>query len=225
MRAYLATAMTASLLLLFTSPALAQAANPNPDQPSGSGSAPAERKGVGFLASAKIGGLIPFDGLSPGYQFGLEAGLVLPVLHRGLSINVDVDYAQATSSSTTTDPRVTNNSYTWNINQEFFTIMPLVMWRITTISKRIVPFVGVGPRIYMYRSTVYGTAGTNNPIDPTTEVSTQVGFGVPFGAEIKLGPGGILAEFLGQWGLLEHTATGESHAGAIGLSLGYRLVI
>jgi hypothetical protein len=221
MRAYLLASATASVLMLSAGPALAQAANP--DQPSGS--APAERDHFGFLAAAKIGGLVPFDGLQPGYQFGIEAGLILPLLHHGLSVGVDVDYAQATTSGSTTDPRVANGSYDWNLNQEFFTIMPTIMWRITTLSKLIVPFVGAGPRIYMYRSTVYGQAGANNPISNTTEVSSQVGFGVPFGAEIKVGPGGFLAEFLAQWGLLEHTATGDSHAAAIGLSLGYRVAL
>ncbi len=130
-----------------------------------------------------------------------------------------------TTSGTTTDPRVTGGTYNWNINQEFFTIMPVIMWRITTLSKLRVPFVGAGPRIYMYPSAVYGQAGASNPISNTTEVSSQVGFGVPFGLEVKVGPGGFLAEFLAQWGLLEHTATGDSHAAAIGLSLGYRLAI
>jgi hypothetical protein len=218
--------MRASLLFLtfsfslFAGPALAQATNP--DQPSGS--APAERKGVGPLAAAKIGGLVPVDGLQPGYQFGVEAGIVLPVLHRGLAVGVDVDYAQATTSGSATDPRVASGSYTWNIGQEFLTVMPVFLFRMTTLSKLLVPFVGVGPRIYFMRSTVNGQAGAS-PIDSTSEVSTQMGFGIPFGVELKLGPGGILAEFLGQWGLLQHTATGDSHAGAIGLSLGYRLAI
>ncbi len=219
MRTSIVTSLTASLLLS-AAPALAQATSP--DQPSGS--VPAERKGVGPLLGAKIGGLLPFDGLQPGYQFGVEGGIILPVLHRGLALGVDVDYAQATTSGTLTDPRVASNNYTWNINQEFFTIMPVIMYRLTTLSKLIVPFIGAGPRVYMYRSTVYGQAGAN-AIGQTTEVSTQVGFGVPFGVEIRVGPGGFLAEFLGQWGLLEHTATGDSHSGALGLSLGYRLAM
>lgn len=219
MRASLIASFTASVLLLAGT---ASAQTTAPEQPANA--AGAEHHGVGPLAGIKFGGLLPVNGLGPGYQFGIEGGIILPALHRGLAIGVDVDYAQAFASSNATDPRVASNAYTWNLAQEFLTVMPVFMYRMTTLSKLIVPFVGVGPRIYFLRSTTSGQAGSSS-IDPTTEVSTSIGFGVPFGAEIRLGPGGILAEFLGQWGLLQHTATGDSHDGAIGLSLGYRLAI
>ena len=206
--------------IVFTS--TASFAQTNPDQPT---SVTVERKGVGPLFGVMAGGLVPFSGLTPGVQVALEAGLVLPVLHRGLAVAVDVDYAQAWDSSTTSDARVLSAGgvYTWNLTQEFLTVMPLLMYRLTTL-KSITPFIGVGPRIYFVRSTTSGSAGTSAIAD-TTEVSTQIGFGVPLGIEIKLGPGGILAEVLGQWGPYTHTATGDTHTGAIGLSLGYRLAI
>jgi hypothetical protein len=215
-------AWLATSAIVFTSTA-SFAQTTNPDQPT---SVSVERKGVGPLFGAMAGGLVPFDGLTPGFQVGVEAGLVLPVLHRGLAIAVNVDYAQAWASGTTTDPRVLTNggTYSWNLTQEYLTLMPLVMYRMTTVSKLITPFVGVGPRIYFVRSTTSGAAG-GSTIDNTTEVSTQVGFGIPLGVEFKVGPGGILAELLGQWGPYTHTATGDTHTGAIGLSVGYRLAI
>jgi hypothetical protein len=207
--------------LFSTTASFAQSANP--DQ---STAVAAERKGVGPLFGVMAGGLVPFSGLTPGFQVGLEAGLVLPVLHRGLAVAVDLDYAQAWDSGTTTDPRVLANggTYSWNLTQEFLTVMPMVLYRLTTVSKTLTPFVGVGPRIYFMRSTTSGSAG-GSTIDDTTEVSTQIGFGIPLGLEIKLGPGGLLAELLGQWGPYTHTATGDTHTGAIGLSVGYRLAM
>jgi hypothetical protein len=210
--------LAACIVLSTTASSFAQT---NPDQPTDV--APNERKGVGPLLGVKAGGLVPFAGLTPGFTVGVEAGIVLPVLHRGLAFAVAADYAQAWDSGTTTDPRVASSTYSWNLTQEFLTVMPLVMYRLTTL-KAITPFIGVGPRIYFMRSTTSGTAGTSAIAD-TTEVSTQIGFGIPLGVEIKLGPGGILAELLGQWGPYSHTATGDTHTGAIGLSFGYRMVM
>ncbi len=218
MRSHLVCLATCIVLSTTTS---SFAQTTNPDQPTEV--APNERKGVGPLFGVKAGGLVPFAGLTPGFQVGVEAGIVLPVLHRGLAVLVAADYAMAWDSGTTTDPRVASTTYDWNLQQEFLTVMPLVMYRLTTL-KAITPFIGVGPRIYFMRSTTTGTAGAN-ALGTTTEVSTQIGFGVPLGIEIKLGPGGILAELLGQWGPYTHTATGDTHTGAIGLSLGYRVAI
>lgn len=182
-----------------------------------------ERKGVGPLFGVKVGGILPFSGLSPNAQFGVEAGVVLPVLHRGLALGLAVDYAQPVTSGTTADPRVAGNTYDWELKQQFLTFMPMVLYRLTTL-KVVTPFIGIGPRIYLMKSTVNGNAGAAG-IPDTTEVSTHVGVGIPLGVEFKLGPGGILAELLAQWGPYEHTATGDTHTGALSLSVGYRLAI
>ena len=57
------------------------------------------------------------------------------------------------------------------------------------------------------------------------EQSTKVGLGVPFGAEIKLGPGALIGELLFEYGSLDHTATGDSNTGALSLAIGYRLLL
>lgn len=199
----------------------ARADNPAPaEQPP---PAAPERKGVGPLFGVKVGGLLPFSGLGPNAQVGVELGIVLPVLHRGLAIGVGVDYAQPVTSGTTSDPRVVGGTYDWQLKQQFLTFMPMILYRLTTL-KVVTPFIGVGPRIYLMQSTVHGDAGAAN-IPDTTEVSTRVGVGVPLGVEFKLGPGGILAELLAQWGPYEHTATGDTHTGALSLSVGYRLAM
>ncbi len=193
----------------------------NPDKSLGAASP--ERKGVFPLLGAKVGGIAPFGGLSPSFTVGVEAGIVLPVLHRGLALGVALDYTQPTTSGTTTDPRVAGGTYDWTLTQQYLTLMPVVMYRLTTL-KVVTPFIGVGPRIYFMKSTVRGNAGSAT-IDDTTEVSTHIGIGVPLGVEFKLGPGGIVAELLAQWGPYEHTATGDTHTGALSLAVGYRLAM
>jgi hypothetical protein len=47
----------------------------------------------------------------------------------------------------------------------------------------------------------------------------------PLGCEFELGPGGLLAELLFQWGPLTHDITGDSNLGSASLWLGYRAIL
>ncbi len=114
-------------------------------------------------------------------------------------------------------------AYTWNLTQQYLTFMPVVMYRHMGFG-RVVPFAGVGPRIYLMRSTVSGAVGSVG-IPETTEQSTALGVGVPFGVELKVGPGGVVGEVLAQWGPFDHAATGPTHTGALSLSVGYRFTL
>ena len=55
--------------------------------------------------------------------------------------------------------------------------------------------------------------------------STEFGFGLPLGAEYTLGPGGLIAELLFQWGPLKHDITGDTHLGSASLWVGYRALL
>ncbi len=181
------------------------------------------REGFGVLAGAKIGGLIPFGGLGPNLTGGIELGVVFPWIHRSFALAVDLDYAAPKASGSETDPRImTGGKYTWHLTEQELNLMPLVMYRLTSLG-RVTPFVGVGPRFYFLRSTVRSDEGTPS-FQETTEQSTKVGFGVPLGVEIQLGPGGLLAELLFQYGGLDHTATGVSNTGGASLAVGYRFL-
>jgi len=184
---------------------------------------PAPREDGGLLAGAKVGGIVPFGGLGPNVTGGVELGYVFPWLHRSFAAAINVDYAAPTTSGIEQDPRVEGGTYSWHLTQQQLNLMPVVMYRLTSLG-RITPFIGIGPRIYFLKSTVrYDDTGP--VISETTEQSTKVGVGVPFGIEYQLGPGGLLAEFLFQYGALDHTATGSSNTGGLSLGLGYRLLL
>jgi hypothetical protein len=101
--------------------------------------------------------------------------------------------------------------------------MPNVTYRFNRL-KPLTLFVGIGPRIYLLKSTVRGSVGSAT-IGDTTEKSTSIGFGIPLGAEFRLGPGSIFGSVLMEYGGLDHTATGDTNTGAISLTLGYRLFL
>lgn len=207
------------LIAGFTFPAFAAA---EPGAPDSRGPA-APREGGGLLAGARVGGIVPFGGLSPNATGGVELGYVFPWHHRSFAAALDLDYAQPTASGTESDPRVAAGKYSWHLTEQQLDLMPVVMFRLTSVG-RLTPFVGIGPRIYFLRSTV-DSDGALPEIAETTEQSTGVGVGVPLGVEFQLGPGGLLAELLFQYGGLDHTATGESNTGGLSLSLGYRLLL
>ena len=171
----------------------------------------APREGFGILAGAKVGGVIPFGGLGPSVTGGVELGVVFPWIHRSFALTVDLDYAAPKASGSETDPRIKmGGKYTWHLTEQELNLMPVVMYRLTSLGK-VTPFVGVGPRFYFLQSTVRSDDGSPS-FQETTEKSTKVGFGVPLGVEIQLGPGGLLAELLFQYGGLDHTATGSTAA-------------
>ncbi|MBI2390901.1 MAG: outer membrane beta-barrel protein [Deltaproteobacteria bacterium] len=171
----------------------------------------------GFFVTGKVGGIVPFGGLGPNAIGGIDLGYALDM---GLAFGVAADYAAPKADGTETDARVAGGQYKWHLTQQMLQVMPFVMYRIKT-SGLLVPYAGVGPRIYMLQSFVKGEGPA---FQETREQSTKVGVGVPLGLEIRLGPGAAIAELLLQYGGLNHTATGDSNAGAASLSLGYRMM-
>jgi opacity protein-like surface antigen len=178
-----------------------------------------------ILFGGRVGGIIPFGGLNPFVTGGIEAGYVFPWLNRSLAAAVQMDYTAPKQDGSQTDPRVQSNggTYNWKLTEQQLCIMPVVMYRFTSLGS-LVPYAGIGPRIYMLKSNVKGTVG-DQVISETTEKSTKVGFGVPIGLEYALGPGAIIAELLLQYGGLDHKATGDTNTGGASLALGYRFLL
>lgn len=211
---------SAATLMLTSSPAHAQDAVASPPEPT----ATVNAHHPGVLLGAKVGGVLPFDGLSPNARAGLELGYVFPWLNGSFAAALDVDFAAPKHSGTKSgDPRVPGGSYDWHLTEQELSFMPIVMYRVTSLGA-FTPYIGVGPRFYFLRSTVKGSSG-GMAIAETTEQSGKVGFGVPAGAELRLGPGAAIAELLFEYGSLDHSATGPSNTGALNLLLGYRFVL
>ncbi|MDB4954784.1 MAG: hypothetical protein JWO36_2353 [Myxococcales bacterium] len=177
--------------------------------------------GTRGLASIKVGGIVPVDGLSPFVAFGVEVGYITPVADRRLAIVLDIDYTQPTKTGSESDPRVMGGTYTWKLTEQELGIMPALIYRLTSMSS-IVPYAGIGPRVLLTKSTVRDNGAP--AIMETHEQSTRVGVGVPLGAELRLGPGRAIGELLLQYGTLNHVATGDANSGAVSLSVGYRML-
>lgn len=193
-------------------------ATATPDAPAGKTTESADHARSGVLLGAKVGGILPFSKLGPNVSAGIELGYAFG----NFAVALDVDYTAPKSSSSETDPRVTGTAYSWHLTEQELNIMPVFLYRLHLGA--LTPFAGIGPRLYLLKSTVRSNTGTPS-FQETTEKSTKFGFGVPLGVELKLGPGAALAELLLQYGGLDHTATGASNTGSASLSLGYRIVL
>jgi hypothetical protein len=185
--------------------------------------APKKERGQ-LLLGGKVGGLVAFSGLSPNVRADVELGYVFPWAKRSFAAVLDVGYAAPKTEGTQgADPRVAGATYNWHLTQQELTVMPTVVYRLTSLGK-VVPYVGIGPRFYFLQSNVKGDVN-GVAIKETTEQSTKVGLGVPIGAQLQLGPGAVLAELLLEYGPLDHTATGDSNTGGASLFVGYRFLL
>jgi hypothetical protein len=181
-----------------------------------------------FLVAGKVGGIASFNNLSPFVHFGLDLGYVFGGTGRRLGVYLGTEYtapkAEGTVEEEDTPARVPEGSYDWELRQKELVFQPTLLYRLSGLSRVVVPFVGVGPRLYLLESVVRGSAG-GQTFEDTRETSTKFGVGVPLGAEITLGPGGILAELLLQWGPFDHRTTGETNLGGATIFLGYRALL
>jgi hypothetical protein len=180
------------------------------------------------LLGAKVGGIASFNGLDPFVHGALEVGYVFPTLNRGLGAYLQVEYSAPGTNGKVNEnfdhDRVPSGSYSWHITQQELVFAPTFLYRLTSLSSTITPYVGIGPRIYLLKNTTRGKA-SGVTIDETTEQSTKWGLGLPLGAELALGPGKLIAELMFQWGPLKHTLTGDTNLGGASLSVGYRLLL
>lgn len=215
----------ATSLLALCAPALAAAQAP--------AAAPAKPDRGAFVAGAKLGAGLPFSGMTPMVSGAVQVGYVLPFLKRSFGLLVDVAYTVPTKSGTVKDdPRVDGGKYDFSMTQKELTIMPAAYYRLTMLG-RAVPYIGIGPRVYLHQSTVSGTVGKEMILE-TKEQTTRVGFGLPVGCGVTLGPGELVGELLFEWGQFgddkpgtqnSYVAPGDKHSMAGTINVGYRFLL
>ncbi|HEV8245219.1 MAG TPA: hypothetical protein VGP93_05600, partial [Polyangiaceae bacterium] len=178
---------------------------------SSSGSASNEQA---ILLGGKIGALVPINGFGTFLAGGLELGYVFPGTKQRIAAYLDVSYAVPRTDGSESDARLATGEYTWKVTQKQLTFQPTFMYRLT--GNDLIPFIGIGPRIYFVETTGEGKSGGQTVLE-TDEKSTKFGFGVPLGVEYVLGPGALLGELSFEWGPFDHRITGDSNLGGISI--------
>jgi len=179
-----------------------------------------EERGGAFLVAGKVGGIAPITRLTPHAIGAVELGYFFGS-SRALFAHLETSYAVPQVSGTDPDPRVPGESYDWELWQKQLVFQPTIGYRFNQLFWKVTPYAGIGPRLYLLETVTEGAADGQD-FGTTKETSTMVGFGIPVGAELELGPGGVFAELQFQWAPLDHRITGDSNLGSGNLFLGYR---
>ena len=134
-------------------------------------------------------------------------------------IALDGSITRPSFDGAVSDPRVGGDA-TYDIDVTELKVGIDAIYRIFGPERRLVPFVGAGPILHMLRTeeTTSFAPGENEAED------TNVGMEIVGGADYRLGPGYVLGEARLVMSNLNHLFTGNTNAGNVMISAGYRLV-
>lgn len=187
-------------------------------------SLPENDKGAALLG-LKVGAFLPQafqDQLSTSYFLELEGGYLLPFVHRMFGIVGSFAFSMPTTHGTLSDARVPGGSYSYDQTTQQFQL------GLTFVAKvpigRFVPYVGVGPRLFVVRTPSSGLSSGGPTIPESVELSQEVGVGVPVGLDVLLGPGRIFAELQLLYAASSQQSTGPGTFGSMTAAAGYRFV-
>ena len=184
---------------------------------------PPEQDAGGLLLAGKVGGILPMNGLDPFIAGGVEIGWIFGGTERRIAALLDVTYTAPGAEGSASDTRVSGGGFGWKITQKELILQPTFLYRLTGLGP-IVPFAGIGPRLY-FLETVGEGAAAGAQFQDSQEQSTKFGVGLPLGAEYILGPGGLMAELLLEWAPLDHRITGDASLLGATLFVGYRATL
>jgi hypothetical protein len=184
---------------------------------------PKNDRGAGIVG-AKIGGLFtqPFSPLGASYLVEVEAGYLMPWVHRLLSVTASLAFTSPGTSGSGEDPRLPGGMYSYSMTEQQLILGLTLTGKIPL--GRVVPYLGLGPRFFFVRTLSSGQAG-GVPIPETRETATEIGVGMPLGVDILLGPGRLFAEGQLLYSPTGQRSTGPGSLGALALMLGYRFVL
>jgi opacity protein-like surface antigen len=165
----------------------------------------------------RLGVTVPTSKLGPMLVGGIEIDWAPPVLGRRLVAALDVSLTRPGHGGSTTDPRTGEANY--DIDETELKLALLGVYRVFGPERRMIPYGGLGPVLHLLE-----TAETTDlaPGENTSQ-DTNLGFELLGGVDYRLGPGYLSGELRVVYSNLDHLLTGNSNAGNVMLSAGYRL--
>lgn len=168
----------------------------------------------------RVGLTIPTSKLGPMVVGGLEVDYVLPVGGGHVVVAADVSLTRPSSDGSVTDSRIGGEG-SYDIDTTELKIGLGGVYRIFGFDRALVPFVGGGPILHMLKTT----ETTSFAPGENTSQNTELGFELLGGADYRLGPGFVLGEVRFLYSDLDQLFTGNSNAGNVAISVGYRVAL
>lgn len=184
---------------------------------------------IGLVLGGKIGGNVgkPFSEFGVSYVLDLEVGYLLPVLDKSIEIFVSGQYTRPTTegAETAADARLPGDgALRYDIAQQEFSLTLGGLYRIPVGLDWLMPYGGLGARLYMLRTEVKGTAG-GELFAPNEETQSAAGLLLLGGVDFALGPGALGAELQFGWAHVDAFVLRDTNLGALQLLVGYRLML
>jgi hypothetical protein len=182
--------------------------------------------GTGVILGLKVGAGFsqPFGDLGSSFITELELGYALPFAKRSLSVFVSGAYTQPKAEGKNlADARLPGPARYELVQQEAMVTLGL-SYRLHVPSKIVRPYLSAGPRLFLMRTKINGSAD-GQPFGKNEETASSVGVFAALGTELHLGPGAVLIELSTSWAKIDGYVLRATSAGALGLALGYRIFL
>jgi hypothetical protein len=199
-------------LLLVSAPGPARA-----DAPSATLEAATDSWSVGV--APRVGLTVPTSKLGPMVVGGLAVDVALPVLDGRLVVALDGTITRPSADGSVNDDRI-GGAGDYDVAVTEAKVGLDVIYRVFGPERSLIPFVGAGPVLHMLRTT----QTTSFAPGENTAQSTEIGFELLGGADFRVGPGYVLGEARVVYSNLDHLFTGNTNAGNVMISAGYRVV-
>jgi Outer membrane protein beta-barrel domain len=182
--------------------------------------------GSGLTLGLKLGAGFsqPFGDLGSSFLTEFEAGYALPFAQRSLAIFVSGAYMQPGAEGKDLADARLPGAADYELSQQELLLTLGATYRLHLPTKLVRPYASIGPRLFLMRTKVSGSAG-GEPFGDNEETATDVGLFGALGAELHLDPGAVLFEVSMTWAHVDGYVLRDTSAGALAVALGYRLFL
>lgn len=170
--------------------------------------------------SPRIGVAIPTSKLRAFVIGGVQIDYVPTFASHRVMLGLDLSLTRPGYDGTVMDPRIPGGTGTYAVHETEGLVGITAAYRFASARSSVVPWLGAGPVLHLLRTseTTSLAPGSN------TASSTELGVEAVGGADVRLGPGFLVADARYVYSRLAHALTGSTNAGDVSLELGYRLV-
>jgi hypothetical protein len=182
--------------------------------------------GIGLVIGGKVGGGFsqPFSDLGTSPVGELELGYLLPFLDRSFEVFASGQYAQPMTDGKNIQDSRLPGPMSYDLKQQQAIITLGLLYRIPLQIPMFRPYLGLGGRSYLMRTTITGKGGTES-FGENQETMVSWGFYGALGGELHVGPGAILLEAQIGQAKADGFILRNTNVSALNVALGYRLFI